>query len=57
MGSTSLRWPVKELARRSRRRLRDCVPARVVLARRYQRTFYYRPPLVTTVADKYAVRS
>jgi hypothetical protein len=78
MGPRSLGWLVKELARRVRRRLQDYVPDRVVLARRYQRTFgrtlnlrnpqtfneklywlmlYYRPPLVTTVADKYAVRS
>ncbi|HSL50865.1 MAG TPA: ATP-grasp fold amidoligase family protein [Candidatus Deferrimicrobiaceae bacterium] len=78
MGLRSLGWLVKELARRARRRLWDCVPDRVVLARRYRQTFgrplnlrdprtfneklcwlmlYYRPPLVTAVADKYAVRS
>ncbi len=78
MGPGSLGWLLKELARRARARLRDYVPDRVILARRYRRTFgcplnlrnpqtfnekiywmmlYYRPPLATTVADKYAVRA
>jgi teichuronopeptide biosynthesis TupA-like protein len=78
MGQRSLRSLVSEAARWGRRRLRDCVPDRVILARRYRRTFgqaldlrnpqsfneklywlmlYYRPPLVTTVSDKYSVRS
>ena len=39
MGPRSLGWLAKELARRARRRLRDSVPDRLVLARRYKQTF------------------
>ena len=78
MDRRSLEGLVRDVARRCRRRLRDYVPDRVVLARRYRRTYgrplnlrspqtfneklywlmlYYRPPIATTVADKYAVRA
>jgi hypothetical protein len=78
MGSRSIGWLVEALGgRRVRHYVQDCVPDRVVLARRYRATFgrrlnlrnpktfnekiywlmlYHRLPLVTTVADKYAVR-
>ncbi|MEX2222444.1 MAG: ATP-grasp fold amidoligase family protein [Candidatus Rokuibacteriota bacterium] len=73
----TLAWLVRGLAHRGRRVLFDSVPDRVVLARRFKRTFgrrlnlrnpqtfteklywlmlYYRPPLMTQLADKYAVR-
>ncbi|MGH7299881.1 MAG: ATP-grasp fold amidoligase family protein, partial [Candidatus Rokuibacteriota bacterium] len=68
---------VRGLARRGRRILSDSIPDRVVLTRRFERTFgrplnlrspqtfneklywlmlYYRPPLMSQLADKYAVR-
>ena len=70
-------WLVRGLAWRVRRVLADAVPDRVVLARRFKRTFgrrldlrnpqtfneklhwmmlYYRPPLMSQLADKFAVR-
>jgi hypothetical protein len=39
MGRRLLRRLVSEAARWGQRRLRDCLPDRVVLARRYRRTF------------------
>jgi hypothetical protein len=73
----TLKWLVRGLERRARRALSDAVPDRIVLARRFKRTFgrrldlrnpqtfneklywmmlYYRPPLMSQLADKYAVR-
>jgi hypothetical protein len=75
--SGTMSWLVRGLAWRVRRVLADAVPDRVVLARRFKRTFgrrldlrnprtlneklhwmmlYYRPPLMSQLADKYAVR-
>ncbi|HKW93169.1 MAG TPA: ATP-grasp fold amidoligase family protein [Methylomirabilota bacterium] len=75
--SPAARQPIAALLWRAREALRDCLPDRVILARRHRRvlghrldlqnpqTFneklywlqlYHRPPLATTVADKYAVR-
>jgi hypothetical protein len=72
-----LKWRANALGRRAARVLSDCLPDRIVLARRFRRTFgrplnlkspttfneklfwlmlYYRTPLVTRLADKYAVR-
>jgi hypothetical protein len=71
-------WLVRGLAWRARRLLSDAVPDRIVLARRFKRTFgrrldlrnpqtfneklywlmlYYRPPLMSQLTDKYAVRA